>query len=461
MAVLRKQCLFVALLWACGCVDVSHGVKTNNAPAPQTKCAGNCLELNAKAAVDVPAFSAKVQEHLRVERYASLDAMLQRRLEVAIEALRRHDVDRAPSDVDLVLARAVDARLRHPDGDGWEAYLQGRGDGVRHAEKALAKGERFVREEKWNRACDDLEGNERAFAAYPYHAIQAGLLLSESQRRLGRGADAARSWLRAVSSATQLAGRWPAPGLWEQLSAQRTLTTPWPAEVATTLTPLLPGQLRDLPKNPAFPAEALVWFAIGNARLERSEAAAALTDFKHADSHGRFADWDDFLCLYQAKALLAMGQAPSAASVLTGLVARAGSPWQRPALAILGSGKLQDGQAQQALVFLKQAVGASRDDFLFRSEAEADLGLAYLSVEDDVNGTSRLRSAQERFQSEGRVEMLLTSLDNEAEYQERAHRTEAAQQLRTRCHDLQLAAAPALSGVQPTGHLDNADPSRR
>jgi tetratricopeptide (TPR) repeat protein len=439
-------------------MHLADRVTTDTAPAhkQQVKCGGNCLELNAKAATDGAALLAKVQEHLQAQRYASLEMMLERRLDVAIELLRRHEAKKPPSEAYLALARVVDSRLQHPADDGWLTRLQGRdGGALRHAEETLVKGEELVHDQKWAKACDYLEKYQQNFGAYPYHAIQAGLLLSESQRRLGRPEDASQTWQRTVVITARLAPRWSAPGFWEQLSAQRILTTTWPADVATAFAPLLPARLRSLTANPAFAPEALVWFAIGNARLQRSEGPAALTAFKHADSHGQFADWDDFLCLYQAKALLAMEQAAAGVGMLTALVGRTDSPWHLPALAVLGSSKLQANQPQQAIAFLKQAVETSRDDFLFRPEAEADLGLAYLSLGDATNGLARLRAAQERFHAEGRVEMLLTCQENEAAYQDQAGHSELAREIRMRSQDTQKSFAfqSGNQSITPTGHL--------
>jgi tetratricopeptide (TPR) repeat protein len=179
-----------------------------------------------------------------------------------------------------------------------------------------------------------------------------------------------------------------------------------------------------------------VWFTIGNSRLARGEASEALSAFKRADSHGAFPHWDDFLMLYQAKALLGMQQTPAATSLLTTLVARpANSPWRSPALALLGSGKLQEGHTRQAFAFLREAVESNNTDYLWRADAEANLGLAYLAVGDEVNGLRSLHTASDRFTASRDLHGLLQCLENEMRYLHDVGRTEDGRHVQERIRE--------------------------
>ena len=161
------------------------------------------------------------------------------------------------------------------------------------------------------------------------------MILAEAHRRLGDKHLAIEAWQQTAALAARVAPRWLEPALWEQIAGERPGATPWTPEVGPALAPLLPESLRQLSTKPAFAAESLVWFAIGHARLERTEAAAALTAFKQADSRGNFPEWDEFLTLHQAKALLTLGKTPEAASLLTALTNRPGAlAWRSPALAL-------------------------------------------------------------------------------------------------------------------------------
>ncbi len=441
----KRSWLLVSVLALCaGCQHSSDQfVKDATGLKYQVKCDGDCLELKTRANGDGVALLHKVEEQLAAQRYASLDLMLQRRLDIAIDTLRRHNVRQPASPAELALACAVDRRLQHPNDDGWQARLQGHGrGGLQQAEDTLVKAQELMNSRRWTDAGNLLQRNQAHLTPYPFHALQANLLLAEAQRRLGQLPAAARTWQQTALLAARWATRWPAPALWEQLAAQRPVNTPWPTEAGVALAALLPARLRELPADAKFTPEALVWFAVGNARLQRSEASAALSAFKRADSHGLFPPWDDFLSLYQARALLALEQAPAAVSLLTAVADRPNDlGWRLPALALLGSGKLHEGQTQQALVFLQQAVEKSTADFPYRAEAEADLGLAYLTVAKEAEGLYHLRAAQQRFQQEDQLALLLTSLENEVSYFDHAGRTDEGRPVQARIRELHLAAA--------------------
>jgi hypothetical protein len=304
-----KSLLLGPMLLFTGCV---HGPDrpVGEAPGPPiTKVGGEGLELDAHTAADQAALLAKVDEHLAAHRHAWAEALVQRHLDVAIEALRRRSAKKTPSEAELVCARIVDERLGHPADDGWLARLHGQDrGGLQHAEETLVKAQDLTRQKQWQATRDLLSPQQPALAAFPYQAIHAGLMLAEAQRHLGELRLAGQTWQQAVVVASRRASRWLEPALWEELAARRPVPTPWPPEMAPALVPLLPESLRALPADPTFVPEALAWFAIGAAQLERAEPAAALTSFKRGDSHGMFPAWDEFLALHQSKALLALGQ---------------------------------------------------------------------------------------------------------------------------------------------------------
>jgi tetratricopeptide (TPR) repeat protein len=380
----------------------------------------------------------KIEAYLREQHPASAEALTRRRLDVAIEILRQHDPKKTPTQAELTLARVVDLQLGHPSDDGWVARLSGRGHGLEHAEDILTRSRALVRNQQWKQVCTLIQSNQAVLKAYPFHAVQTGLTLADAQRRLGQVQLAGQTWQQVALQTMQLAPRWPAPQLWEQLAARRPITTPWPAEAATVLLPLLPACLHDLPRNPAFLPEAMVWFMIGDVRLQRGEASLALSAFQRANSLGAFPVWDDFLGLCQAKALFAVEQAPAATSLLTTLADRpADSPWRLPALALLGSGKLQQGHTQQAFAFLREAVENAHTDFFGRADAEANLGLAYLMRSDETNGLRWLHNAQQRFVMVRNHAGLWQCLENEAKYLEQTGNTQDANRVRQRLGEAQ------------------------
>lgn len=433
------------LLFLGGCVHwPERPVMEASSAAPRiNKCGGDCLELKTDSGTDRAAFLRKLEELLSAQRRASAESMIARHLDDAIEILRQHDFKRPPAETHAALARVVDARLGHPADDGWTARLQGKGrGGLEQAEETLVKAQEYARKHEWKSARDLLQKNQAALAPYPYHAVQCGLTLTEAQRRLGLSDAAAQSWQQAVLMASRHLARWPAPALWEQLAAQRSVSTAWPAPVATAFASRLPAPLQDASKDPRFAAEALVWLHIGNARLERAEAALALPAFKHADSHGAFPSWDEFLSLHQAKALLAMHQTPAATTLLTALTSRADCPWRLPALALLGSGKLQEGHTHQAHAFLKEAVETSNADFACRADAEANLGLTLLATGDQPNGLRWLHNAQQRFETTHDRAGLRQCLENEANYLAQFNKMDDASKVRQKMRELESQQAP-------------------
>jgi tetratricopeptide (TPR) repeat protein len=439
----------LVLSWTSLCIMLGGCVQTREhtnpeVPAPnyQVKCGGECLELQKRGVENRPALLRKVEELFKEQRLASIEVLIERHAEAVIEILRQRAAKQPPTEAELKLACGIDALMQHPTEDGWQHRLQGRGrGGLEQAETSLRGAQELTRHQQWAKAAELLQKNQAAVAPYPYHAIQSGLILAEAQRHLDQAKAASKTWQQTAGLAARLSPKLQVPDLWEQIAAQRPVSAMWPGDVAAAMAPRLPQCLHGLSKDPAFVPEALVWYTIGNARLTRAEASEALTAFKRADSHGAFPQWDDFLTLHQAKALLAMQQTPAATSLLTTLVGRpSDSPWRSSALALLGSGKLQEGHTQQAFAFLREAVESGNADFIWRADAEANLGLAYLMAGDEGNGIRLLHGAQVRFAAARDLHGLLQCLENEASYLQSLGKTEDTRRVRERIQQLELPA---------------------
>ncbi len=91
------------------------------------------------------------------------------------------------------------------------------------------------------------------------------------------------------------------------------------------------------------------------------------------------------------------------------------------ALAVAGVTQLRQGQLAAGLWLLQRAVeGSPGADWPNRSQAVADLGLAYLINGQKDNGLAALHQAQALFRTEGHFKDLSQSLQNEALFFERA-----------------------------------------
>src|SRR5262249_40753379 len=156
------------------------------------------------------------------------------------------------------------------------------------------------------------------------------------------------------------------------------------------------------------------WSGIGHFRLERGEGQGALVALKRAEGMTADAAMRGRLQIGEARALLELNQQAAAVGLLVRFANQTSSEVAAPALALLGAVKFQDKNVDQALVLLKRAVGqGSAEDWPGRAEAEADLGLAFLSVGNEVHGLAWLHSAQCRFEAVGDASLLIQCLTNE------------------------------------------------
>lgn len=435
----------LALVATGGCAHPLE--RTANSPQYKVETGGDCLELSDRKRAPQTALVDKIAEHIREQRFASAEALVSRRLDEVIEHLRDRSLKATPTDAEKLMARIVDAKLGHPEQRGWLAQINNHDTGIDRAEKAFEQIQLAARDDQWKRVKALATSNQSVVAAYPYHAVRVKLALAEAQRHLGEYEPASQAWQHAAIQTAKLAPNWAAPSLWEAIAAQRPASTPWPTDVRDGFAPLIPKTAMSLS---SIAPEAVVWFAIGNARLQRSETSAALSAFQRSEAFDPTPAWRDGLHVYQAKSLLALEQTPAAVSLLTLVADQTSSPWNRSALALLGSGKFRDGQTEQARRFLKRSLDGQDTDFPDRAEALADYGLVFLTLGNASAGLDNLRTAQSIFESSGRIESLLASMKNEAAYHSfLGHDLEArAIHERIRSHELGNVASATTDRVR-------------
>ena len=285
---------------------------------------------------------------------------------------------------------------------------------------------------------------------HPYQSATLLLLLSDAQRRCGDNARAECTWQEAVQMASELAAGATAvadPILWERLAYLRPANVSWPPAVEQRMADLnvrfgiaiSPRTSEVLPAkaDSAF-GESALWTNIGHWRLARDESQAALVALKRAESMTSDQLAANQLRLSQAKSLARLGQAPAASAMLIGLAGQSDKRVSRPAMAMLGALKLQQGSTQQGFNLLHRAV--EEDPGLVwpeHAQAEADLGLAYLLSGEEETGLKWLHNAQKGFESAGRSDQLVQCLENEAAYLEQARKKDLAQAVRKRLEAVQ------------------------
>jgi hypothetical protein len=315
-------------------------------------------------------------------------------------------------------------------------YLKGiahvLGDRPREGGRALAEAARMAR------------------SADPYQAASLLLLLSDAQRRSGDNAGAEATWREAAELASDLAAA-PVPLtdpiLWERIAYLRPANSPWPTVVEQRLVEInvqfgiaaAPRPAGNLPSSAdSTRGEAALWTSIGHWRLAREECQAALVALKRAESMTSDPTAASLLRLSQAKALARLGQAPAATAMLMALAGESNTRISRPAMALLGALKLQQGSTQQGFNLLHRAV---EEDLSLawpeRTQAEADLGLAYLVLGEEGPGLQWLHTAQAGFESTGQIDHLVRCLENEAAYLEQANKKDLANAVRRRLELLQ------------------------
>lgn len=261
-----------------------------------------------------------------------------------------------------------------------------------------------------------------ATTSQPFEAATSSLLWSEAARRNGDAKLAVSAWQFSVSQAASLLKRYPPihdPAYWERAAYIRPNGANWPTELAPACKESLSHtHLADLESSvDATDITAALWACIGLARLDRDESQAALVAFKKAESLATTSLDRDRLQLAEAKTFVRLNQTAAAMALLARLSQHESSVIARPALALLGTMKLQANQATVGLSLLRKALESEPfTNWPGRGEAEADLGLAYLMTGDEPRGLKALHAAQQQFESTDQLELLLTALQNEAAY---------------------------------------------
>jgi tetratricopeptide (TPR) repeat protein len=457
------------------------------APPPATKqvrTGGACLELGEaqQPALNREEFVQKVGKLLESQRVEVARRLVRRYPDISLEVLRHTTGVQGITDNVRFIAQVYDEQCGGQQGaTAWQSLLQDRNanpgkygayDSVRqqyldclHSNKAQEAarmplvqqaqgtlleidayrltGEAFLMAGNSGEAATALTAAlQRAQTIQPYQAAQIALLLGEAYRRGGKTEQAAATWQQAVLLAGHLL-TWPQPlhdpVFWERAAYLRPVQCGWPD---TAIRPLTPGGSAVVQAGAAANkidvAEASLWMHVGQWRLDRGEANAALIAFKRAESLAMDPTVQDQLQFWQAKALVELNQPVAAMTVLVRLTGNTKGPFASPALAMLGALRLKEGNSQMALTLLQRAVEQNpATDWPGRAEAVADLGLAYLLCGDEANGLRCLHEAQQQFAATHAMALLQQCLDNEARYLEQLGKREEAAGVRLRLRSVE------------------------
>jgi hypothetical protein len=460
----------------------------------QVRTAGDGFALGD---VDQPActpqqFIDRLSETLRLGQEAAADRWVHRYPDVALAILRDPASVQAAPDLLVRLAQAHDRQCsRVAPNAGWAALVADRAARADVYAPYAEKRRQFMTQIQGGRAKEALQlgltdtpagapgtmlqidalrltgiaqvlenrpqeavatfdrGIGIALQGHPYQASSLLLLVSDAHRRAGNPLAAQQSWNRAAALAAELVAA-PCPTidpiLWERLAYLRPVDSRWPVEVSQRLASVNLGfGVVTNPREAVIPVstapsaneEAALWVAIGHWRLGRDEPQAALVALKRAESSTSDTYTAERLQLAQTRALVRLGQTGPANAMLLRLSSSADPRTSCPALAMLGTLKLQQGGAQQGFNLLRRAVeGNASLQWPERAEAEADLGLAYLLMGDENAGLHWLHSAQQAWETSGRYESLVQCLENEAAYLDQVKKKDLAEVARRRIEAL-------------------------
>jgi tetratricopeptide (TPR) repeat protein len=470
--------------------------KTSSAQQTQVKVGGDGFALGD---VDQPGclpqpFVDRVEELIRAHRSGEAASWIHRYPDVALSVLREPGLVRVGTESFQTIAKAHDQQCCRGVGNaGWSAtvaertahpqrfadYDQKRRQFMTHVQNGRSKEALQQELVEAARSVGDrlqvldalrltgialiLDGRpgeairpyqealEQAGKDHPYQAVNLLLLVSDAHRRAGDPGSADRSWQDAARLAADLTMARPAvvdPILWERVAYLRPVNCPWPAEVRQALTQVnvtfgIVADARDATMTTAGNRDAdesPLWIAVGHWRLARDEAQAALVALKRAESMSADSYVASRLQLSQSKALNRLGQGSAATAILIHLASNSNPLISHPAMAVLGTAKLQQGNAQQGFNLLRRAVEEGNNIvWPERPEAEADLGLAYLMIGDEGAGLRWLHQAQQSFEMSGQQEALAQCLENEAAFLEQAKKTDLAKAVRRRIESLRTS----------------------
>jgi hypothetical protein len=479
----RSPLLLLALLLP-GCIllpkDESQTSKSPQVKLEQFKTAGAARNLGdfEKAAVTSEEFVAHVAQLLTDQRPLTAQRYIKRYPDVALESLRQANNAQANNVALRYVAEVHDEQCGNPQ-NGWLALLKDRaanpsryaeydaarakfiatllnghaGDAVKMGLPGLVGGKGAPALPAWDAwqlhgtALLQADKPAEAAEAFAYANMAGGdsyqnvsmlLLRSDALRRAGQAEAANAVWKDAVVKAAALAASMNDPVLWERASFYRPVQFSWPEPVVLAFLNRRLGQNQQpvlshptaTEQNQAVQDEAIIWGGIGEMRLERGEAQAALVGCKKADSLTLDASLRTRMQLRQAQAMLLLKQEPSAIAILAPLAGSSDAATAAPALAMLGAIKLQSGNGGQAQLLIERAIKLG--EWSDRAEAEANLGLACLMQGNEADGLAWLHSAQDRFEKSGERASLMQSLTNEMNYFGHTKRPQQAEAIHQR-----------------------------
>jgi hypothetical protein len=481
-----------AALPLAGCTALStHKTAKRDAaaPPPSVKVSGQGFRLgeSQQSALAPADFLRRVQNLLVAGQQARARRLIERFPDVALETLRQSTSASSGDAALQLIAEVYDARYTRNGGSaGWLALVQDRQrqpahytaheaarkellEHVRHGRSKEAAGVKLwealskqtlpvVRLDAAQLRAEALLGADQPAAAvkvlqaalteesrgFAHQSSALLLLLSEAHRRCGHEPQAIAAWEQSVERAGEVTletERVSDPVHWERVSSLRPVKTAWPKAVAARLQGKEGGEgefqtVSAKTTTASETDEAVLWLGIGQSRLARGEAQAALMAFKRAEVWNRNPAWQEQVQVQEARALIEMNQTAPATALLVPLATRGAAAVKSPALALLGAVKFKAGQVHQSLTLLRRAVEQEGAEWPGRADAEADLGLAYLAAGKETDGLKWLRSARGRYESAGAAASVVQCLENEAAYLEHKGKPDEGQLLRAQAKEL-------------------------
>jgi hypothetical protein len=274
-----------------------------------------------------------------------------------------------------------------------------------------------------------------------YHACYIRVLLANTLRKQGKLQAGAMTWAEASSMASTLLKpnrSMGDPTLWETLSYAKPIDLQWPEEVGEAFNALMVGPWDE--PSPIFveaTPDRLMHSWIARWRLNRNEGQSSLLAARRAEALSLDPRQRDSARLLQARALVQIGQDAPASSILASLVETNVTEVSHPAYALLGTLSIQSGRTRHGMDLLRQALeGHEEYTWEGQAEAEADLGLANLILNEPEAGLMWLRRAQSYFESINDVGNLLKALQNEWEFLDYAGEDDYAEMVEARIEQL-------------------------
>ena len=268
--------------------------------------------------------------------------------------------------------------------------------------------------------------------------FELGLLLSESERRLGHTQDAAVAWENAIASAARVRD----PDLWERAILTKPANVDWPPEAAIAGA----GEPSFTPGAPPDMGDVLI--GIGKMRLVRGAAQSALLSFSRAEAETPDDGKKSLARIYRVQSMITLHLAASALPMLDGLMQ---SPDRRIACraqAIEGDVYCRVLQDRARGIPMMQAAlqDPQGSGWPGKSRLSANLALYYLLEGNESKGLPMLHMAEAQFESLYLWEDLAHSLQDEAAYLRAVNKNDDADVVQRRadqvCREAGLPGGP-------------------